>query len=105
MCNHIKSHLRTAGNGAGGKTNRWSPANISHPITVSLQLLILLPLPILLSAGRKYQSVTIRFKKKTKNKTRKCFRPQATLNHTLMQSFIVYTSSKKCIFLGFSQLG
>lgn len=46
----FKSHLRAACDGAGGKTNRRSPANISHPITVSLQLLILLPLTVLLSA-------------------------------------------------------
>ena len=51
------SHLRAAGDGAGGKADRGSPANVSHPVAVSLQLLVLLPLPILLSAARKREPV------------------------------------------------
>lgn len=46
-----KSHLGTAGNSADGKANRRSPADISHPVTMSLQLLVLLPLAILLSGS------------------------------------------------------
>ena len=52
------SHLGAAGDGAGGKTNGRSPANIPHPITVGLQLLVLLPLTVLLSAGRRRQLET-----------------------------------------------
>ena len=54
-----KSHLGAAGDGAGGETNRWSPSDISHPITVSLQLLVLLPLTVFLSEGGRKQSVTV----------------------------------------------
>lgn len=47
------SHLRAAGDGAGGETDGGRPAHVSHPIAVSLQLLILLPLAVFLSGGRK----------------------------------------------------
>lgn len=53
----INSDLGAAGDGAGGETNRRSPADVSHPITVSLQLLILLPLAVFLSGNRKWPLV------------------------------------------------
>lgn len=41
-------HLGAAGDGAGGKPDGRSPANVPHPVAVSLQLLVLLPLAVFL---------------------------------------------------------
>lgn len=41
-------HLRAAGDGAGGKPDGRSPAHVPHPVTVGLQLLVLLPLAVFL---------------------------------------------------------
>lgn len=52
MCVVKKSDLGAASDGASWEANRWSPADVSHPVTVSFQLLILLPLTIFLSGDK-----------------------------------------------------
>lgn len=54
------SNLGAAGDGAGGEADGRSPADVSHPIAVSLKLLILLPLAVLLSGGGNRQMVLVR---------------------------------------------
>ena len=47
----LTPHLWAAGDGAGGQTNRRSPANVSHPIAGGPKLLVLLPLAIFPPGG------------------------------------------------------